>query len=118
MVLNFIFLPGLWRFLICPQNISSLLELEHIYKWSDVFLSFFLNIYILIFCKRNGVFLNCFLIPEKQIQRHGLGPHQDLGIGERELGRESIFFLLEKDTDSFNLKPGLSLRIVCKGFSW
>lgn len=43
---------------------------------------------------------------------------QDLGIGERELGRESIFFLLEKDTDSLDLKPGLSLRTVHKELSW
>lgn len=44
-----------------------------------------------------------------------MGPHQDLGIGERELGQESIFFLLEKDTNSFDLKPGLSLRMYTKG---
>lgn len=33
-------------------------------------------------------------------------------------GGKSILFLLEKDTHSSGLKPGFSLRIAHKGFSW
>lgn len=55
--IKFYFLTWILMLFICPQNISFLLELEHIYKWSDVFLRFFFKHIYLDFSVREMV---CF----------------------------------------------------------
>lgn len=75
-------------------------------------------IYVFIFCKRNGIFLIYFFIPENKSKDSPrvLSRPRD-GRGGDSVG-ENIFSWLEKGAYSFVLKPELSLRSVHQGFSW